>query len=208
MGRCITPALPAGPFDVIYADPPWRFASNSEAKPGRNARRHYPTMTVAEIAALPVREIAARDALLLMWVTVPLADRAPEVMRAWGFRYVSQVVWVKSRIATGYWARNRHEPLLIGTRGRFPCPKPALFGDSVILAPTREHSRKPDEARAVLDAKLGHLRRIELFARSAAPGWTVWGNEAPGDDAIRDTGMRPIGEIAAELVRQTTERRG
>ena len=208
MGRCITPALPAGPFDVIYADPPWRFASNSEAKPGRNARRHYPTMTVAEIAALPVREIAARDALLLMWITVPHAHRAAEVCAAWGFRPVSQVVWVKSRIGTGYWARNRHEVLHIATRGRFPCPRPALFPDSVIVAPTREHSRKPDEVRAVLDARLGHLRRVELFARTSAPGWTAWGNEAPGDDAIRDTGMRPIGEIAAELVRQTTERRG
>lgn len=166
-----------GPFDVILADPPWSFASNSAAKPGRNARRHYQTMTVDEIAALPVADIAARPSLLLMWITVPHAHHADAVIRAWGFKPKSQVVWVKSRIATGYWARNRHELLHIATRGRFPCPRPALFADSVIEAPSREHSRKPDQIRSILDARLGHLRRIELFARTTAPGWVAWGND-------------------------------
>lgn len=170
------PTAPGG-WQVILADPPWAFASNSVAKPGRNARRHYPTMPVEAIAALPMREIAAPAALLLMWVTVPFAHRADEVVRAWGFRTKSQVVWVKSRIATGYWARNRHELLVIATRGRFPCPRPALFPDSVIVAPTREHSRKPDAIHAVVDARLPDARRIELFARQPRPGWVCWGND-------------------------------
>ncbi|ABA80921.1 hypothetical protein GQF56_17725 [Rhodobacter sphaeroides] len=84
---------PAGGFDVILADPPWRFASNSEAKPGRNAIRHYRCMKVGEIEALPVKAIAAPDALCLMWVTVPFAERAFRVLRAWGFAYGSQLVW-------------------------------------------------------------------------------------------------------------------
>lgn len=166
-----------GPFEVILADPPWRFTSNSEARPGRNARRHYPTMPLVEIIAMPVRAIAAQDALLFLWVTVPFADRGPEVMRAWGFRYVSQVVWIKDRIGTGYWARNRHELLMIGTRGGFACPKPALFPDSVILGGQREHSRKPDVVQNLIDARLGHRRRLELFARARRPGWTAFGNE-------------------------------
>lgn len=170
------PETPGG-WEVILADPPWHFASNSAAKPGRNARRHYQTMTVAEVAALPVREIAAPAALLLMWITVPFAHEAERVIRAWGFKPKSQVVWVKSRIGTGYWARNRHEMLHIATRGRFPCPRPALFPDSVIIGQQREHSRKPDAVHTTIDRRLPDLRRVELFARQPRPGWTVWGDE-------------------------------
>jgi len=170
-------SLPEGPFDIIYADPAWRFASNSEARPGRNPRRHYPTMTLDQLARLPVSSIAAQSALLLMWVTVPFAHRGEDVMRAWGFEYKSQVVWIKDRIGTGYWARNRHEPLLIGTRGRFPCPKPVLFPDSVIFGQQREHSRKPDQVIETLDARFPHMRKLELFARQKRRGWSVWGNE-------------------------------
>lgn len=169
--------LPLGQFDVILADPPWTFASNSVVKPGRNPRRHYPTMSLDQIAALPVSTLAAPSALLLMWVTVPLAHRAHDVMRAWGFSYVSQVVWIKDRIGMGYWARNRHEMLYIGKRGGFPCPVPALFPDSVIMGQQREHSRKPDQVHQVIDARLGHLRRCEMFARAPRRGWTVWGNQ-------------------------------
>lgn len=172
-------ALPVtdGGWSVVLADPPWAFSSNSEARPGRNARRHYPTMPVEEIAALPVREVVAASALLLLWVTVPFRHRADEVVRSWGFRSKSEVVWVKSRIATGYWARNRHETLVIATRGRFPCPRPALFPDSVIAAPTREHSRKPEEVQDILDDRLGSERRLEMFARRQRPGWATWGND-------------------------------
>ena len=179
-------ALPRvdGGWTVVLADPPWRFASNSEARPGRNARRHYQCMTVEKIAALPVREIVAPAALLLMWVTVPFRHRADEVVRAWGFRSKSEIVWIKSRIATGYWARNRHEVCVVATRGGFPCPRPALFADSVIEAPTREHSRKPDQIQEVLDARLPDARRLEMFARRSRPGWTAWGNEADRFDEV------------------------
>ena len=82
-------------FDVILADPPWSFSGNSAARPGRNVRRHYATMTVAEVAAMPVREIAAPRALLLLWITVPHEHRANEVIEAWGFRAKSRLVWDK-----------------------------------------------------------------------------------------------------------------
>lgn len=164
-------------FEVIYADPAWNFTSNSTRNPGKNARRHYDCMSLQEIKDLPVREIAAKDALLLLWVTVPFYDKAREVVDAWGFKYVSEVVWVKSRIGTGFWARNRHEPLLICKRGKFPCPKPAMFSDSVIQAPTREHSRKPDEFYDIIEAPFPDARKLEMFARQERPGWTVWGNE-------------------------------
>ena len=169
--------LPSGPFSVLFADPPWKFASNSDAKPGRNARRHYDCMTLNDICAMPVQQIAAKDALLLMWVTVPYAHMADQVVRAWGFRTKSQLVWVKQRIGTGYWARNQHEPLIVATRGRFPCPTPALFPTSIIPGKQREHSQKPEWPQDQIDARLPEARKVELFARRPRKGWTVWGNQ-------------------------------
>jgi N6-adenosine-specific RNA methylase IME4 len=164
-------------YDIVYADPAWKFASNSAAKPSKNAMRHYDVMTDAEICAIPVKEWVGRDALLLMWTTAPMLARSMPVLGAWGFKYVSQVVWVKPRIATGYWARNRHEVLIIAKRGKFPCPKPTLFPDSVITAPTREHSRKPDCVRDRIAQVFPDHRKIELNARETFEGWDTWGNE-------------------------------
>lgn len=175
------PVTPGG-WEVVIADPPWRFASNSKTRPGRNAMRHYDCMTVEQIAALPVREIVAPSALLLLWVTVPFEHRAEEVIRAWGFAPKSRLVWVKQRIATGYWARNQHEPCIIATRGRFPCPRPALFPTSVIPGAQREHSRKPEWVHDQIDARLPGARKLELFGRRQREDWTVWGN---------DTGLFP-----------------
>lgn len=164
-------------FEVIVADPPWRFASNSEAKPGRNALRHYRCMTDDEIAAMPVRDWSARDALLFLWTTGPMRERSMRIPRAWGFRYVSEVIWIKDRIGTGYWSRGQHETLMICRRGKFPCPKPTLFPSSVIYAPRREHSRKPDDVQDTIDRRLPDTRKLEIFARQARPGWTAWGDE-------------------------------
>lgn len=166
-----------GGWEIIYADPAWKFSSNSDAKPGRNCRRHYQTMTVKEVAAMPVREIAAKQALLLLWITVPHEHRANEVIEAWGFKPISRLIWDKGRIGTGYWARNRHEPCIIAKRGRFPCPEPALFPTSIIPGARREHSRKPDWISEIIDARLPEARKLELFARRPREGWTVWGDE-------------------------------
>lgn len=176
-GNASDSGLPSGPFDIIFADPPWRFASNSEAKPGRNAMRHYPCMRLEEICAMPVADITARSALLLMWVTVPFAHLADQVVRSWGFRCKSQLVWVKDRIGKGYWARNRHELLIVATKGKFPCPTPALFPTSLIPGAQREHSRKPEWPQEQIDARLPEARKLELFARRPRAGWVVWGNQ-------------------------------
>lgn len=176
-------------YEIVYADPAWKFSANSEAKPSKGARRHYPTMTDAQIAEIPVKEWVAPAALLLMWTTAPMLSRSMPILGAWGFKYVSQVVWVKPAIATGYWARNRHEILIIAKRGKFPCPKPTLFGDSVISLPTREHSRKPDWFRDRIGEVFQDRRKIELNARQRFPGWDAWGNELDkfGDaDAMSD----------------------
>lgn len=169
--------LPAGQFDVILADPPWRFASNSEAAPGKNAMRHYPCMQLEDICALPVRDIAAKDALLLMWVTVPFAELAFRVVSAWGFKYKSGLVWEKQRIGTGYWARNRHELVYICRRGAFPLPEQTLFPDSIVPGAQGVHSRKPLHLHDRVEACYPKARKLEMFARAPRTGWAVWGNE-------------------------------
>lgn len=140
-------------------------------------------MSLDEIKALDVASIAADDSVLLMWATVPMLPHALEVMAAWGFAYKSHVVWVKDRFGTGYWFRNQHELLLVGTRGNPPAPAPGTQWQSVIEAPVREHSRKPDEVYELIEAYFPNLPKIELFARHARPGWDRWGAEAPANAA-------------------------
>lgn len=167
-----------GPFDVILADPPWRFTSNSAAKPGRNARGHYDCLKLDEIAALPVRDIAAPASMLLLWTTVPFAELAFKVVNAWGYKYKSQIAWDKQRKGTGFWARNEHELLYICTRGGFPCPKPAPFNYSLIRGQLREHSRKPDQIYSDVEAAFPGTRKLEMFSRQTREGWSVFGNES------------------------------
>ncbi|MFB9149544.1 MT-A70 family methyltransferase [Roseovarius ramblicola] len=169
--------MTTGPYDIIVMDPPWHFSSNSAAKPGRNARRHYPTMRDDELRALGVADLAARPCLLFMWTTAPMLRRAIGIPEAWGFRYVTELVWPKQRIGTGYWARGQHEPCLIYKRGRFPWPGFAVFPSSLLQGEQREHSRKPDTLQAMIDGVWPEARKLEMFARRARPGWAAWGNE-------------------------------
>jgi len=126
---------------------------------------------------MPVREWAGPNALLFMWTTAPMLERSLPIMHHWGFKYVSQMVWVKSRTGTGFWVRNRHEIILIGKRGKFPCPSPAPFSDSVISAPTMKHSQKPEALQDRIDEVWPDMPKLELFARRPRPGWTTFGNQ-------------------------------
>jgi N6-adenosine-specific RNA methylase IME4 len=98
-------------------------------------------------------------------------------MGAWGFSYKSNFVWVKDKPGTGFWNKNRHELLLIGTRGSVPAPAPGEQFDSVIEAPRAAHSTKPFAAHEMIETMFPSLPRIELFARERFAGWDVWGNE-------------------------------
>ncbi|MCA0421919.1 MAG: hypothetical protein LCH61_01120 [Proteobacteria bacterium] len=167
---------PPGGFQIVLADPPWRFQSNSDDRPGRNPRRHYQTMRLEEIEAIPVKEMCAKDALLLMWVTVPFAELSLRVVNAWGFRYKSQLVWPKGRIGTGYYARNEHELVSICRRGKFALNR-AIFPTSIIPGARREHSRKPDWVHEQIEAKFPEASKVELFARAPRPGWVALGND-------------------------------
>jgi N6-adenosine-specific RNA methylase IME4 len=174
--------LPLHSFRCIMADPPWSFKTFSKKGLGKSAQSHYECMTLADIEALPVADLAHPEGCTLaLWATFPMLPQALGVMSAWGFRYKSGEPWAKrSRggkawaFGTGYWFRNASELLLIGTRGK---ARPMVRNvRGLIVAPLREHSRKPVEARAQVEAlTLGP--RLELFARESAGDWASWGNQ-------------------------------
>jgi N6-adenosine-specific RNA methylase IME4 len=169
---------------VLYADPPWHFeVYNEESGVERAAGNHYSTMSLDEICALPVLDLATDAAVLFMSTTAPHLQESFQVLAAWGFEYKTNIVWVKDKIGLGYFVRNQHELLLVATRGDMPSPSPANRPPSVIHAPRREHSRKPDEAYALIEVMYPTLPKVELFARQQRPGWDVWGNETGKFDA-------------------------
>ena len=180
--RCIMAAeLPAGPYSVIYADPPWSYADKSRNRIG--AVRHYQTMTTADLCGLPVASIAASDSILFMWATFPNLPAALAVIEAWGFVYKTLgFSWIKTNpvsatyaFGPGHYTRANCEICLIGTRGRPVIASRSV--SSVIVSDRRRHSQKPDETRDRIVQLCGDVPRVELFARQATPGWDVWGNE-------------------------------
>lgn len=174
-------------YSIIYADPPWAYYVWSKKGAGRSAENHYPTMSIKEICALPVAEIAAKDSALFLWVTFPMLPFSFEVIRAWGFEYKSVAFcWVKRNrkspgwfVGLGHWTRANAELCLLATRGH--PHRIAADVRQIIDTPVEEHSKKPDEARDRIVRLMGNLPRIELFARKKTPGWDVWGNEVDGD---------------------------
>jgi N6-adenosine-specific RNA methylase IME4 len=183
--KASTPKLPPGPFDLVYADPPWNFDTYSKAGQGKCPSQHYATMDIPAICRLPVRDIAAPDAFLALWVYNPRKKDAFAVAEAWGFPEESGVLftWKKlttknglTHISTGYSTRKNTEQCWLFKRGRgLRRHDKGVY--ELVEAKIREHSRKPDEAYRALERLYGDVRRIELFCRRAWPGWTAWGNQ-------------------------------
>lgn len=162
-------------YDVVVADPPWTpdFGKTSS----RSVTRHYETMTTDDIAAFEVP--TAPDSLLFLWATAPMLLHALRAMKAWGFEYRTNLVWDKGKAGTGKWVRGRHEHILLGRRGKFPAPPPGTLPVSVIQAPRRAHSQKPEELQDMIERVYPGLRYLELFARRRRSGWTCQGWEVP-----------------------------
>lgn len=197
--------LPQGSFGAIMADPPWHFRARTALQVGswtsrRDAEKHYQVMGVDDIAALPVKALAAKDAHLFLWTTGPCLRQSFEVMEAWGFRYSAVAfTWIKLKrshnalqlrilptaesdlhVGLGLTTRKNAEFCLLARRGN--ARRVAKNVREVIMSPVREHSRKPDEAydrvRSYCEGPY-----LELFARQSRPGWSTWGAEATKFDA-------------------------
>lgn len=162
-------------FPIIYADPPWRY-EHSETD-SRKIENQYPTMELDQICGLPINQVAADDCLLFMWATSPKLHEAMSVIDTWGFDYRTCMVWIKDKIGMGYYARQKHELLLIAKRGEIPPPLPANRPDSVISAARGKHSEKPEEVYEIIERMYPELPKIELFCRRRREGWEAWGNE-------------------------------
>lgn len=179
-------------YNIIYADPPWQYRTYSKKGQGRSAESHYPTMSIEEIKALPVSELAAKNCTLFMWITFPCLFEALDVIKAWGFTYKTVAfVWIKQNRCSdslfwgmGYWTRANAELCILATKGQ---PKRKSAGvHQVIVSHVEEHSKKPAETRDRIVALMGDLPRVELFARQTTSGWDVWGNEV--ESSIKDFG--------------------
>jgi N6-adenosine-specific RNA methylase IME4 len=183
-------ALPRveGGFRTVLADSPWRFQNRTgKVAPEHRRLDRYRTMSLGEILALPVRDVVADAAHLYLWVPNALLPEGLQVIEAWGFRYVSNIVWAKRRKdggpdgrGVGFYFRNVTELLLFGVRGRRRTPAPARSLPNMIETRKREHSRKPDEQYDLIEA-CSPGPYLELFARYARPDWVAWGDEAAPD---------------------------
>ncbi len=178
----------AGGFSTILADPPWRFTNRTgKVAPEHRRLDRYSTMSFETIRSLPVKDVAARNAHLYLWVPNALLPDGLDVLEAWGFRYVSNIVWAKRRKdggpdgrGVGFYFRNVTELLLFGVKGSMRTLGPGRSQVNMIETRKREHSRKPDEQYAVIEA-CSPGPYLELFARHPRAGWTVWGDESPDD---------------------------
>lgn len=177
-------------YDFIMADPPWDFTLRGfKGQTKKAAAGQYSCMSINDIAALPVGALGRGDTLLWLWGTHPMIDQQIEVLRRWGFTFVTSGVWGKlttnGKIAfgTGYRLRCASEPFLIGTLGS---PKTAKNIRTLFMAQVREHSRKPDEAYTIAERMMPTaVRRADLFSRQCRPSWEAWGDQVDKFDGVR-----------------------
>lgn len=157
--------LPKGRYEVLVVDPPWAY---------NNVDVMYPVMTVDEIADLPVADLAAEDCVLWLWATNAKLRHAYTILDAWGFAEQTILTWTKDRMGKGWYLRNQTEHCVLATKGQ---PRLARTSQTTLLrAPTRQHSRKPEEFYALVES-LCPGRRLDMFARESRKGWATWGFE-------------------------------
>lgn len=162
-----------GCYEVIYADPPWNYLGK-DATP-------YPTMSIREICAMPVKERSADNAALFLWCPASLIQEGLAVISAWGFEYKTGAVWRKGESGMGSYFRVNHEHLLFAVRGNLPLVADGSQPVSCFEEAKTEHSRKPKKAFEMIEAMYPELTKLELFCRGEPRAdWHGWGNECVG----------------------------
>ena len=169
-------------YNIIYADPPWKYGGGKNNKTFRVATAHYSTMKTNDICELPINKISENDSILFLWVTPPQLIDGLKVMNAWGFKYKTVgFTWVKTYkngkpvFGLGFWTRSNAEFCLIGVKGHIKRINNNV--PQLIISERQKHSKKPDEIRSRIVDLMGDLPRIELFARQESDGWDCWGDE-------------------------------
>ena len=176
-------------YNIIYADPPWHYDFGKSSS--RFVGDKYNLMKISELADLPIKSLADKDCVLLMWATFPRIDYALQLIKSWGFKYKTcAFCWVKKNKkqntnfwGMGYYTRSNAEICLLAIKGK-PLDRKSHNVHQIIETPIEQHSKKPDIARDKIVELFGDLPRIELFARQYADGWDCWGNEAPDEQQV------------------------
>ena len=162
------PPIPDGNYSVVYADPPWQFANSGLEE---SAASHYPTMDTESICKMEI----PKSKILFLWATNAMLEDAFRVLKAWGYTYKTNMVWVKNKgPSIGWYLQTRHELLLIGVRGEDTHPQEKPI--SIIQEVASVHSRKPEIVYSIIES-MYQGPHLELFARQKHNGWEVWGNE-------------------------------
>ena len=163
-------------FDVFYADPPWKYNDELIKEYGA-ATHHYRTMSISELCALPIKAIAADNAVLFIWVTSPLLEESFNVIKAWGFEYKTSFIWDKQDHNYGHYNSVRHELLLICTKGSYLPQSKKLIDSVQSIKRSDEHSEKPEKFREIIEEMYSKGRKKELFPREEHEGWDSFGDE-------------------------------
>jgi len=175
-------------YQIIYADPPWKFTSKKFQDGGRSFDKmesnHYPTMSTKELSNLPIRKIIAENAACFLWVVDSHLKEGIHVLEQWGFTYKTIAFnWIKTSkndkrfYNFSPWTLKSWEIVLLGTKGKMGQYKQLNNIKGLVEAERTRHSRKPDEVRKRIEFLFGDIPKVELFARTSSPGWDVWGNE-------------------------------
>lgn len=171
------PELPEGKYQVIYADPPWKYGQDQHSKEEQETvlGTHYPSMETDDICKMKVEDLTGDNAVLFLWTTSPKLYEAKKVIDAWGFEYKASMIWDKVKHNVGYYVSVRHEILLICTKGSCLPDNPKLH-DSVVTEERTEHSKKPSVFYEIIE-DIYKGKKVELFARNKRDGWASMGNQ-------------------------------
>lgn len=179
--------LPKGEFNVIYADPPWRYDVDLSSGSTREPENNYPTMSLDELITFGdevIKKITNKDCVLFMWITAPKLNWMIDVLNAWGFEYKTNLIWDKVKHNMGHYSSVRHEILIIAGKGKCAptCDGKTIQSvDSVqSIEKSARHSEKPKEFYEIIQKLYPEGKAIELFNRGGAYNnyWTVYGNES------------------------------
>lgn len=172
----------SGPkFDLVSIDPPWKYGVDLMPK-SRKTENHYQTMTINEIANLPIQNVTTDPSVIFLWATNSLLPEAIRVMEKWGFQYTTKIEWIKKQnkkvqIGMGWNVRGVTESLLIGKHGNYPLPEPKNRPNSVLEAPRTRHSEKPELSYLTIERMYPGARKLEIFSRKPRKGWFCVGNQ-------------------------------
>ena len=181
----------AARYDVILADPPWKFEywvpGQGKKNGSRAAEAHYPVMDTADICRLPIADLASDNCVLFLWAVWPRIQDALDVIKAWGFTYKTKAfTWVKANptgfghfMGMGYYTRANDESCLLGVKGSMPVDAHDVL--SILYFPVHRHSQKPEDQYRRIERLYPGRRYLELFARRKRAGWDSWGNEVESD---------------------------